>query len=168
MTLGANEREAGLWGTVVELDSQIAAGYKLAMVLPAADGSRGPKAAAQEAAQVQPLDWSIVSKTGETRPAHVGLQETNILQKQSHGVFYGDSLSATDEGWAISQRQGVLPVTVNGADIYVVPRPNSGWAGGFAGQGQNLNSLTIITKAGTNKIITAFPGNGLPLPGVTP
>ncbi len=77
-------------------------------------------------------------------------------------------MTVTEEGWAVAQQQGINPVTVNGTDVYVIPRPNSRWAGGFAGQGQNLDTVTIITKQGTNQIITAFPGNGLPAPGATP
>jgi hypothetical protein len=49
-------------------------------------------------------------------------------------------------------------------DAQSLVRPNSGYAGGYGGQGQNLNAVTIITQTGTNKIITGFPGNGLPTP----
>jgi hypothetical protein len=110
------------------------------------------------------LDWSIVSGTGETRQAHVALHEGNNVQKQIHGIFYGDAVEVTNEAWATAQQQGITAHTVGGVDIYVVPRPNSGWAGGYAGQGQNLNTVTIITQSGTNKIITSYPGNGAPLP----
>ncbi|WXA79897.1 hypothetical protein LVJ94_28545 [Pendulispora rubella] len=115
-------------------------------------------------AATEALDWSIVSRSGETREAHVGLHETNNLQKASHGVFHGDAVAAVNDAWSIGQEMGIQPVTVNGADIRVIPRPNSGWSGGFSGQGQNLDSVTIVTRAGTNKIITGFPGNGLPGP----
>jgi hypothetical protein len=111
-----------------------------------------------------PADWSIVSGSGETRPAHVGLHGSNNLQKPIHGVFYGDPVAVTNEAWTIAQQQGIRPITANGVDIYVVPRPNSGWAGGYTGQGQNINTVTIITRPGTNQIITAYPGNGTPLP----
>jgi filamentous hemagglutinin len=111
-----------------------------------------------------PLDWSIVSKTGESREAHVRLHGSNNLQKPSHGVFYGEPVAVTNEAWSLAQQTGVKPVTVGGADIRVIPRPNSGYSGGFAGQGQNLDSVTIVTQKGTNKIITAFPGSGLPAP----
>jgi filamentous hemagglutinin len=50
-------------------------------------------------------------------------------------------------------------VTCNGADVYVIPRPNSGWAAGAGGQGGNLNDVTIITRPGTNQLITAWPGS---------
>lgn len=83
---------------------------------------------------------------------------------QCHGVFDGDAVAVTDDAWAMAQLTGVKPATVGGVDIYVVPRLDSGYAGGFGGQGQNLNSVTIIVQPGTNKIITAFPGSGLPSP----
>ncbi|NHB05607.1 filamentous hemagglutinin N-terminal domain-containing protein [Burkholderia cepacia] len=113
----------------------------------------------------QGLDWSVVSKSGETRPDHVTAQHGDLnLQKQAQGVFYGDPVSTVNDAWSIAQKTGVQPVASGGADVYVVPRPNSGYAGGYSGQRQNLNSVTIITVHGTNQVITAYPGNGLPLP----
>jgi hypothetical protein len=116
------------------------------------------------AATARPLDWSIVSGAGETRQVHVGAHAANNLQKPLHGVFYGDPVAVTNDAWAIAQQQGITPIRVYGLDFYIVPRPNSGWAGGLAGQGQNLNGVTIITRPGTNQIITAYAGNGTPLP----
>lgn len=111
------------------------------------------------------LDWSIVSKAGETRAAHVTAQHGALnLQKPVQGVFYGNPVSTLDDAWAIAQQQGIKPITSGGVDIYVVPRPNSGFSGGYLGQGQNLNSITILTQPGTPKIITGYPGNGTPLP----
>jgi RHS repeat-associated protein len=111
------------------------------------------------------LDWSIVSKTGETRVEHVIAQHGAMdLQKPIQGVFYGDPVATVNDAWAIAQKQGIQPVTVNGADIYLIRRANSGYAGGFSGQLQNLDNVTIITQQGTPRIITGFPGNGLPLP----
>lgn len=40
---------------------------------------------------------------------------------------------------------------------YFIPYPNSGYAGGYAGQGNNLGYVTIITKTNTNQIITGYP-----------
>jgi filamentous hemagglutinin len=77
---------------------------------------------------------------------------------------YGEPVAAIDDAWAIGQRLGIKPERVGNVDIYLIPRPNSGYAGGFSGQLQNLDTVTIITQGGTNKIITGFPGNGLPLP----
>jgi filamentous hemagglutinin len=111
------------------------------------------------------LDWSIVSKSGETRSTHVTAQHGALnLQKPVQGVFYGNPVSALDDAWAIAQQQGINPITSGGVDIYVVPRPNSGFAGGYLGQGQNLNTVTILTQPGTPRIITGYPGNGTPLP----
>jgi hypothetical protein len=124
--------------------------------------------AAVQTPQIKPLDWSIGSKSGESRQAHVSLHGANNLQKQYHGVFYGDPVTVTNEAWALAQQLGLKPISVGGVDIYVIPRPNSGWMGGFAGQGQNLNCVTIITKKGTHQLITAFPGKGLPLPRPIP
>ena len=118
-----------------------------------------------EATAIAPLDWSIVSKTGETRAAHINAQHGNLnLQKPSQGVFYGDPVAVTNDAWAIAQTQGIKPITANGVDIYVIPRPNSGYAGGYKGVGDNLNSVTILTEPGTSKMITSYPGNGTPLP----
>ncbi|MBL0319001.1 MAG: hypothetical protein IPP74_06905 [Alphaproteobacteria bacterium] len=86
------------------------------------------------------------------------------FQKEIQGVFYGDPVSIANDAWSIAQTEGIKPVTVNGADIYVVPRQNSGYAGGYSGQGQNLDTVTIITVHGTNQVIAAYPGNGLPTP----
>lgn len=118
-----------------------------------------------EAAAIAPLDWSIVSKTGETRAAHINAQHGNLnLQKPFQGIFYGDPVAVTNDAWAIAQTQGIKPITANGVDIYVIPRANSGYAGGYKGVGDNLNSVTILTEPGTRKIITSYPGNGIPFP----
>jgi filamentous hemagglutinin len=42
-------------------------------------------------------------------------------------------------------------------DIYVIPRANAGYQGGFSGQGQNLNNVVVITEKGSTKIITGYP-----------
>jgi RHS repeat-associated protein len=111
------------------------------------------------------LDWSIVSKSGESRVAHVNAQHGTLnLQKPTQGVFYGDPVNALDDAWRIAQQQGIKPIASGGVDLYVVPRANSGYAGGYLGQRQNLDTVTIITETGTNKIITGYPGNGTPLP----
>ena len=123
------------------------------------------RAVTAEATPVTPLDWSIIGKAGETRAAHINAQHGNLnLQKPSQGVFYGDPVAVTNDAWAIAQTQGIKPITANGVDIYVIPRPNSGYAGGYKGVGDNLNSVTILTEPGTSKIITSYPGNGTPFP----
>jgi filamentous hemagglutinin len=129
---------------------------------PAAEGGLGGAAPGSPAET--PLDWSLVSKVGDSREAHVTLHGSNDLQKATHGVFYGDPVSTVNDAWSLAQKTGVQPVTIGGTDLHLIPRPNSGWAGGFLGQGQNLDAVTIVTKTGTNKLITGFPGNGLPTP----
>jgi hypothetical protein len=125
----------------------------------------GASSVPQPAPAPTPLDWSIVSKSGETRPAHVEAQHgALILRKRVQGVFYGDPVDVINDAWAIAQRELIAPITDAGVDIYVVPRPNSGFAGGYSGQRQNLDTVTIITQQGTAKIVTGFPGNGAPFP----
>jgi hypothetical protein len=107
------------------------------------------------------LDWTIVNKRGETRSQHVMKHDHNNLQKKRHGVFKGDSIKTTNSAW--KQRAGIKPITKDGLDFYIIPYLNAGFEGGYAGQGNVLNNVTIITEAGTSKIITSFPsGSGLP------
>jgi filamentous hemagglutinin len=132
---------------------------------PAMEGKADFQHSSFAAKNTTALDWSIVSKAGETRAAHVTAQHGALnLQKPVQGVFYGNPVNTLDNAWAIAQQQGIRPITSGGVDIYVVPRPNSGFAGGYLGQGQNLNTVTILTQPGTPKIITGYPGNGTPLP----
>jgi len=105
------------------------------------------------------LDWSIVSRrTGETRVEHVQLHEVNNLLKPDHGVFYGNSVNRINDAWA--NKGSTSPITQGNVDLYIITSQNAGYAGGYRGQGQNLNTITIITKTGTNQIITGFPGSG--------
>jgi filamentous hemagglutinin len=104
------------------------------------------------------LDWSTVSKKGETRIDHVNKHSVNDLQKRQHGVFYGDPVKVTNEAW--NNRTGIKPISNGGTDAYHIPRANSGYSGGYGGQGQNLSHVTIVTKRGTNQIITSFPSFG--------
>ena len=105
-----------------------------------------------------PLDWSTINKKGETRIEHVRKHGKNNLQKENHGIFYGDPVAVTKDAWA--KKSGIVPINDGGVDIYHIPRENAGYKGGYGGQSQNLNHVTIITKAGTNKIITAYPSFG--------
>ena len=88
--------------------------------------------------------------------------ELNNLKKENHGVFIGDPVSVTNFAWI--NKGDIKPVLQSGVDVYVIPYERAGISGGYAGQGSILNNVTIITKRGTNKIITAFPsGAGLPV-----
>ena len=51
-------------------------------------------------------------------------------------------------------------ITLGNTDVYVIPYSNAGYAGGYSGQGENLNYITIITRTGTNNIITGYLGCG--------
>jgi filamentous hemagglutinin len=113
------------------------------------------------------LDWSRVSaRTGGDVAEHVTLNHGSLsLTKPNQGVFYGSPASTIEDAWAIAQRNGLKPVTDGNRDIYVVPRQNSGYAGGMGGQLENYNYVTIITEAGTNRVVTGYPsGRTPPLP----
>lgn len=106
------------------------------------------------------LGWDAVvsKKTGETRVEHVKLHESNDLTKQSHGVFYGNSQNTINSAW--QNKSKGIKISEGNTDMYIIPHENAGYAGGFGGQRNNLNTVTIITQKGTNNIITGFPGNG--------
>jgi len=164
-----NRQAASVLTTAIMLGALEDVGGRPGRTVGSASGAKGGvvagKTATGEATAISPLDWSIVGKTGETRAAHINAQHGNLnLQKPSQGVFYGDPVAVTNDAWAIAQTQGIKPITANGVDIYVIPRPNSGYSGGYKGVGENLNSVTILTEAGTSKMITSYPGNGTPLP----
>jgi RHS repeat-associated protein len=116
---------------------------------------------ARSATETAALDWSIVSKAGETRAAHVALHEAENASKTAHGVFTGDSQALTNEAWSIVRSKGIVPIREGGVDIYRVPMGrNVGYAGGGnAGElaGVPHNTIEIITRGGTNELITAYP-----------
>lgn len=41
-------------------------------------------------------------------------------------------------------------------DVYIIPRANSGYSGGYSGQLKNFDHITLVTETGTNKVVTAF------------
>ena len=105
------------------------------------------------------LNWdNVIGKKGETRVEHVKLHESNDLTKAEHGVFYGEAKNTIEKAW--ENRTNGYMITSGNKDIYIIPYENVGYAGGYGGQGNNLNYITIITQKGTNNIITGFPGNG--------
>jgi len=110
------------------------------------------------------LDWSRISaRTGGDAAEHVTLNHGALsLTKPNQGVFYGNPVSTIEDAWAIAQQNGLKPVTVGNRDIYVVPRQNSGYAGGMGGQLENYNHVTIITEAGTSRVVTGYPSGGTP------
>lgn len=106
------------------------------------------------------INWEAVvsKKTGETRVEHVKLHESNDLSKLSHGVFYGNSQNTINNAW--KNKSNGIKISEGNTDMYIIPYENAGYSGGFGGQGNNLNTVTIITQKGTNNIITGFLGNG--------
>jgi hypothetical protein len=110
------------------------------------------------------LDLSRISaRTGGDAADHVTLNHGSLsLTKPNQGVFYGNPVSTIEDAWAIAQRNGLKPVTVGNRDIYVIPRPNSGYAGGMGGQLENYNHVTVITEAGTSRVVTGYPSGGTP------
>jgi filamentous hemagglutinin len=111
-----------------------------------------------------PLDWSRPNPKDGTTAQHVDNSHGDLrLDKPAQGVFYGNSTSVTNDAWRIAKEQGVQPVTIGNRDYYVIPRPNSGYAGGMGGQRQNFDYVTIITETNTTRLVTSMPsGNGLP------
>lgn len=86
------------------------------------------------------------------------MHESNDFTKVEHGVFYGDAKNTIEKAW--ENRANGYMITSGNKDIYIIPYENVGYAGGYGGQGNNLNYITIITQKGTNNIISGFPGNG--------
>jgi RHS repeat-associated protein len=108
------------------------------------------------------LDWSIVSKSGETRADHIALHEAPNSNKAHHGVFVGgDSQSLTSEAWSIVRADEISPTRDGTADIYIVDMGrNVGYAGGADAAslaGVPHEHIRILTIGGTNQVITAFP-----------
>jgi hypothetical protein len=95
---------------------------------------------------------------GETRFEHVAGHAADDLSIAYQGVFYGEPTEVINDAWA--SKGSITPTTENGVDIYRVPYSNAGYQGRYAGQGKNLDYVTIITRAGTNQIITGYPSSG--------
>lgn len=106
------------------------------------------------------VDWNkVVSKKGETRKEHVLKHQHNNLNKRSHGVFYGSAVITINKAW--KNRKTGYKVADGNVDLYIIPFGNVGYAGGYSGQGNNLNVITIVMLKDTNGIITGFPGFGI-------
>jgi filamentous hemagglutinin len=101
------------------------------------------------------LDWSVVSKSGETRWQHLQKHGADIPGRPGlHGVFDNDPAMTTMEAWYRAQRLGIMP-TADGT--FVVPMGRRiGWQGGSLGTGDALENVTIHTING-RQIITAYP-----------
>ncbi|MDR2067389.1 MAG: hypothetical protein LBP41_00140, partial [Holosporaceae bacterium] len=114
------------------------------------------------------LNWNAV------RESHVRKHGGQNLSKLEHGVFYGDPVRVTNEAWEIAQNLKIEPIKIDINKLpnrysstecyrnhYVVPRSNSGYYGGYGGNGENLNFVLIVTEAETNRIITSFPSHAV-------
>jgi hypothetical protein len=110
------------------------------------------------------LDWSRTSpRTGGNAAEHVTQNHGQLsLSKPDQGVFYANPVIVAEEAWQTAQTSGLQPISVGSRDIYVVPRANSGYAGGMGGQRQNFDHVTIITEKGTNRVVTSYPSGGTP------
>lgn len=84
--------------------------------------------------------------------------ENNLSKKELHGIFYGNPFEVVNKAWE-NRANGRVSVKED-RELYVIPYPNAGHEGGYGGEWRNLNYVTIVVKKGTNKLITAFPGNG--------
>ena len=116
---------------------------------------------------IDELDWSRISpRTGGDAGHHVRVNHGSMnLSKPTQGVFYGDPIDVVEEAWRNARRLGIKPINIRGRDYYIVPRSNAGYAGGMGGQLESLDFVTIITEAGTSRIVTGFPSGGTaPLP----
>jgi RHS repeat-associated protein len=112
---------------------------------------------------VPPLDWSTVSKSGETRRDHVGKHERDNPAKPSHGVFFpGTSFVVTEEAWCKAHLMKIprRKDKRTGSDLLTVPMGRQvGWMGGAEGSKAAVptHSVEIVLLPGTNKLITSYP-----------
>jgi hypothetical protein len=84
------------------------------------------------------------------------------LQKPHQDIFYSDPIGNTERAWAKINAENIKPITIGEVDCYLVSYNNSGFAGGMGGQLQNQDYVTIITQAGTNNVMTAYPSGRTP------
>ncbi len=104
------------------------------------------------------LDWSMVSKRGETRWDHVQSHTHPKPERDTHGVFNGKPVATLNEAWNIIQEKGIQPYMLRaGADLYKVEMKNVGVGGGRLDDGKIMNHIEIVVLQGTNKIITGYP-----------
>lgn len=123
-------------------------------------GVRAGRTGGVIAAERTGLDWGRISRrTGGDTAEHIRMNHGSLsLTKPAQGVFYGKPISVVEDAWSIANQSGMRPVTIGNRDFYIVPRANSGYAGGMGGQLENLDHVTIITEAGSSRVVTAHPG----------
>jgi RHS repeat-associated protein len=98
------------------------------------------------------LNWS------DYRIEHVKDHGKNNILKEYHGVFYGDPISVTNKAWA--NKGDIEPIRQGNRDVYHIPYANAGYQGGYRGQGQNLNYITIVVDRRTGDVVTSYPSPG--------
>ena len=108
------------------------------------------------------LDWDTVeSSFGETREEHIKPHTKQNDAKLYHGVFNDTKnyKKIISECWG--KRALVTPIAGNRDEyIYNIPCANAGYGGGIYDAGVVMDFVTIITRADTNELITAFPSDG--------
>ena len=108
-----------------------------------------------------PLDWGGTDPQGLSRKDHVrrhGIDDPS--RSTAHGVFNGDPINLTADAWKRAKELGIEPQIQGNRLVYDIPYPNAGIQGGnpgLPGHGQTLNTIRIVTEAGSNRVITAFP-----------
>lgn len=117
-----------------------------------------------KAANRAPLDFSRISvRTGGDAAEHIVQNHGTLsVTKPNQGVFYGDPVATVEDAWNIANKSGLEPFTIGNRDFYVVPRPNSGYAGGMGGQLEPFHHVTIITETGSSRLVTGYPSGGTP------
>ncbi len=101
------------------------------------------------------LNYSTLNRKGQTADKHIMDHARNNLQKEKHGVFYGNPIETTNKAW--ENRASGTMVREGDMDVYFIPYQNAGYQGGYSGQGENLNYMRIVTKKNSSEIITSYP-----------
>ena len=104
-----------------------------------------------------PIDWSGTDPRFPSRRDHVRAHGVDDPSKSVHGVFNSNPIHVTQQAWEIARRNGIQPVVDGNRWVYDIPFPNAGWEGGRNGTGGRLNTVRIVTEAGSRTIVTSFP-----------
>ena len=106
------------------------------------------------------LNWdAVISKKGETRTKHIDRHSVPDINRETHGVFNGNSVEMINRAW--EQRHLVDPISDGmGGLIYNIPYYNAGYESGYMNKGARMDYITIITLEGSTDLVTAFPSFG--------
>jgi filamentous hemagglutinin len=52
------------------------------------------------------------------------------LSKEAQGVFYGHLIEVAENAWQSINTLSIKPIKMSNRDVYIIPRGNSGYAGG--------------------------------------